>query len=432
MLKKKIFYESMPFNHFKIVKDLAAQYKQSKFYSQPNYIYIESDDEITLPSLTNMKTEEWSQDGMFYDECYCVINSLIEPYDVINKEILHKLTCLNTNPKLIVFNYNEIQCNFNLIHPLVLSVMTDQLIFFTSDYKCLFICDQSCNPSLQNIYNVLRGRLFDRFFALQNDLENNLENNIDFDLMNICEKITPPHLNKQTINLLCQYCYYDQYSKTVNEDILLMGTVSALKFKNQDLRHIHTKENSSQEVECVRAAIALSKFIKYGLPKGNLDPFGLKKSADCVVEYTLKYGLVLPEFSSEVLQFLNKRLKNSLTNSYMEYAKEINWLTIHQDKNVYFNIDQLLRIYKLYNKNKNQITQNISLTDEEQRLMNLISNMSYTQINSVLENLTKYVDNNRIADYTERMQIITTFVEYVLRIFDISGIQQIRFKYKNQ
>jgi hypothetical protein len=428
MFKKKMFYESMPFAHFKIVKDLSLQYKYAKIHSQPNHIFIESNEEIQLPYLINIRMEEWSKIGMFYDECYSTIQHLIEPYSVMNKDILHKLACLNTNPKLITFDYTEIQCNFDLIQPLILSVMTDQLIFFTTDYKCLLICDHSCSLSMQNLYNVLRGRLFDRFFALKSDLEHDLENHIDWDLIHICSQIKPQNLSTEIIDFLCKYCYYDQYSKTVNEDISLMGTVSAIKFNNPQLRQIHTKENSSMEVEFMRVAIALSKFTKYDLPKGNLDPFGLKRAADCIVEYTSKYGLQLPEFPDEVLQFLNKRLKHSLITSYMKYAKHINWLTIHEDKNVYFNIDEFLRLNNLYSKNKDKSTQNISLTQQEKQLSESIKNMTYIQTSNILDELIVYINNNRIADYKERMEIIGNFIGFLLNIFHISDLQKIRLR----
>lgn len=426
MFRKKIIYESMPFYHVKkIIKDLRLKLPDATINSQPNSIFIENSEDIplnTFDNLNNFTVHDYVKEGLFYEECLTYVENLLKPFNVLNLKILHEIACLNTDPKIISFDYSSINSDFHLPLDIILSVMNDQLIFFTEDYQCLIVCDVNCEPRLESIQNVLLGRLFDRFFALQSDLNSNITNIIDENIVKIAKQICDQET--ELLTFLAEHCYYDQYTKTCAEDMGLLGIVSAIKFNNQHLREIHIKGKAwCKEVQIVQVAIELSKFLKYDLPKGNLDAFGLKKAADFIVDYTIKYGLKIPVFSTEIMNFLNKRLRNKLNNSYMQYAKQINWQSIYEDRHVKFNINNFFRLYNLCNKSKP--TQNIDINDSERLLQNEIQNMKYIQTNEIIEQLIEYIDNNRIGDYIERIGIINLFIQKILNIFSIEDLRRI-------
>jgi hypothetical protein len=409
-MKIKISYEGMPFEHMNNLKVVQNVFKGVTIVTQPNIFYLDGDVselEKKCDFLFNAKFEDYNNIiGLTYDECREKISKFLADYKVLNERfILHKNACLYINPKMIMFDIDTM----NLPVDVIVSVMNDQLIFFTEDSKCIFICEHECHPSIDSIKLILHGRLYDRVIAIERDLKkfdvSDYRNEV---IMDLCEKMNANRF-------LCEHVYYDRYSRTVNEDLWLLGTISAIKFNDIRLRQIHMDGLFDEEIMTVKCIMHLSNLLMYELPSGNLDPFGVKKSADFVVNYALNNSINIPSLTAEIDEFLRKRLINKIKGSYLVNCRDITWKDLHVNKDIVIAIDSIKRLIKLVQKVKP--TEEIELTEHEKNLS--LMNVDYGTINNVVNEFIKYVDSTIVGKYIQRTEIIRELIKKIQSIIDI-------------
>ena len=411
-MKTKISYEGMPFDHvnnnLKILKNFSNDIK-----TQPNIFYINGDidiDEIInkCAFLFNVKIESYDEIiGLTYEECKRKISDLIAHYDVLNMSILHKNACLYINPKIYVFDLDTM----NLPNDIVISVLSDQLIFYTSDNKCIFLCEDKCNPSIDSIKLILNGRLYDRVIAIERDLKGfDVSEYINDVIMKLCEQMNADEF-------LCKNIYYDRNSRTVGEDLSLLGIISAIKFSDDRLRQIHKDGIFDSKVMVVKCIMHLSNLLMYGVPSGNLDPFGVKKSADFIVNYLVNNELNIPQLTEEIEEFLKKRLINKIKGSDVLLCKNINWRNVYKNKDMVLNVPSIKRIMKL--SHKSNPVEHIELTDIEHSLLNLVDSLEYERINGAVDRFIEYIDNTKVGLYFERIDLLNKLINKIQSIVDI-------------
>jgi hypothetical protein len=411
-MKNKISYEGMPFDHvnnnLKILKNFCADVK-----TQPNVFYINGDVDVNeilkrCGFLFNAKVNTYDEIvGLTYEECKAKIASLIAPYDVLNMNILHKNACLYIDPKIYVFDLDTM----NLPIDIVISVLNDQLIFFTNDNKCIFICEQDCNPSIDAIKLILKGRLYDRVIAIERDLKQfDVSDYTNDVIMNLCQKMNANEF-------LCKYVYYDRHSRTVGEDLSLLGTISAIKFSDDRLRQIHKDGVFDADVMIVKCIMHLSNLLIYGLPSGNLDPFGVKKSADFIVNYLIDNSLNIPEIPKDMEEFLIKRLSNKIKGSDVLLCKQMDWKNVCNDRYIQLDVASINRIMKLVRKSSP--VEHVELTAIESGLLILVNKLSYGFINDVVGRFIEYIDNNKVGLYFERIDLLEQLLNKIQSIIDL-------------
>ncbi len=411
-MKTKITYEGMPFDHvnhnLKTLKNFCSNVK-----TQPNVFYIDGEVDINeilrkCGFLFNAKVEFYDEIvGLTYDECKAKIASLIALYDVVNMNILHKNSCLYINPKIYVFDLDTM----NLPVDIVISVLNDQLIFFTNDNKCVFVCENECNPSIDSIKLILKGRLYDRLIAIERDLKQfDVSDYVNKIIMNLCNQMNADEF-------LCKHAYYDRHSRTVGEDLSLLGTISAIKFSDDRLRQIHKDGVFDENVMIVKCIIHLSNLLIYGLPSGNLDPFGVKKSADFIVNYLIDNFLNIPNIPKDIEDFLIKRLSNKIKGSDVLLCKQIDWKNVYKYRHIQLDIASIKRIMKLVHKSNP--TENVQLTAIENGLLMLVNELTYGSINDLVSRFIEYIDNNKVGLYIERIDLLNRLVSKIQSIVDL-------------
>jgi hypothetical protein len=375
-------------------------------------------DVYSFDELKNLKEKE-----IYYAPRPMEEIEIVKSFPVFNREF-EKNSLYNEipNDKLKEEFFNQLDEGFLIEVDVDIKEMPAELIkfFLWKEHKVLFVNNKAVVFSSKNINenNFKRGmnaKLFDCYLMWKRDLKKNYREKfykeevmfckgVDFikQIKAISAKILILNNLKVDINQLNELIdvyKLDMFSEIVMEYPELCGII-------EGTRDVYLNQTSilSKVVYTAECVLLMNKLNEKSLiPTGSLDPFGLKRKLNNIINLKLDFVDLIEK--GEMLNWITSRINKNFNQQIKNLNCSLQKKMILHNMNWSYDEKKLQRIKNL-TKKSTECNEEIN----EEIPNHIIESIKIENIDESLTQMIDFIEKNKIIPYKNRMNFIKTFL----------------------
>lgn len=385
-------------------------------------ISIKLDEEFLTGKIGNLYLEKFEEKFLSFEERFNRIKSLV-PFG--DEKLIKENTAIANDPELLSVNFKE---DYLSIPYEILKYFIEkehQGFLKENESKCYLIVEKGLKLNEKNFSRGINNKLYDLSLMYKRDTEKTeefyrsftKEENLQKKMLDVFLK-----LNKinQKVKAAIELFFFDIGSEIVSEIPSLSGLITEHFYPSIGRLVYNSKINpQTKEERDLALVFHISRLVmaQNNLPKGDRDPFGLKKSIDFIANYMLEIHFFDTSILENVKEIVLNKVKSKISekNSYFQFLNEFNEEVIKL--NPIFDKDKINRIAKIVEKTV--CTEEISSTEDEKRLVKKIEDTSLKTLNEMIDEVIEYIDKVRISPYKNRLLVVKLALEKVKQFIQI-------------